>query len=243
MSYIVHQKVKGKTYAYDTESFWDKKKKQPRQRRRYLGVVDDKTGKIIEKQYHKDIKTAKDFGPGYLLDAIAAELDLRKKLTEFFANKGDEILAMAMTKMIRPDSLKNIHHILDNSFIPQMYSLESSFESQEISRLLDEVGRNENAITSFYASLIQKTDEALVYDITSLSSYSKHLDWLEYGYNRDNMDLPQVNLGLVVSLIDKMPLLLKLFPGSITHITLGSHSKQQTRHKLHRPQTRQAMSG
>lgn len=218
MSYIVHQKVKGKTYAYDTESFWDKKKKQPRQRRRYLGVVDDKTGKIIEKQYHKDIKTAKDFGPGYLLDAIAAELDLRKKLTEFFANKGDEILAMAMTKMIRPDSLKNIHHILDNSFIPQMYSLESSFESQEISRLLDEVGRNENAITSFYASLIQKTDEALVYDITSLSSYSKHLDWLEYGYNRDNMDLPQVNLGLVVSLIDKMPLLLKLFPGSITDV-------------------------
>ena len=37
MSYIIEQKIKGKIYLYEVESYWDKEKKQPRQRRKYLG--------------------------------------------------------------------------------------------------------------------------------------------------------------------------------------------------------------
>lgn len=50
MSYIVHQKVKGRIYAYEAESYWDPERKQPRQRRRYLGVVDEETGEIVGKR-------------------------------------------------------------------------------------------------------------------------------------------------------------------------------------------------
>ncbi|OPY29983.1 MAG: hypothetical protein A4E31_00497 [Methanomassiliicoccales archaeon PtaU1.Bin030] len=49
MLFIFHQKVKGKTYAYEAESYWDPEKKAPRQRRRYLGVVDEESGQIVEK--------------------------------------------------------------------------------------------------------------------------------------------------------------------------------------------------
>jgi transposase len=229
MSYIVHQKVKGKVYAYEAESYWDSEKKSPRQRRRYLGVVDEETGQIIEKKFQRDIKAAKDYGPTYLLDRIAGELKLRKKLADAFGQQGEEILALAMAKVIKPDSLRNLHRVLEDSFLPELYSLEGEYTSQRMSRLIEDLGSKEGGMASFYASLVRPKEEALVYDITSLSSYSRNLDWLEYGYNRDGMDLPQVNLGLVVSLESRLPLLLKLFPGSVTDVVTLRNLAEEAR--------------
>ena len=37
MSYIVEQKINGRIYLYQVESFWDKERKQARQKRKYIG--------------------------------------------------------------------------------------------------------------------------------------------------------------------------------------------------------------
>ena len=42
------------------------------------------------------------------------------------------------------------------------------------------------------------TKSTLVYDLTSFSSYSHMMNLLEYGYNRDGFDLPQINLSMIV---------------------------------------------
>ena len=46
---IIYQKNKasGKTYAFDSRSYWVPELQQPRSERKYLGVVDDATGEII----------------------------------------------------------------------------------------------------------------------------------------------------------------------------------------------------
>jgi transposase len=218
MTYIVKQKIHGRTYAYEAENFWDPKKKQSRQKRRYLGVWDESTGQIVPKTTERDVKTTKVFGSPYLLDAISRDLDLRKKLTDAFGEDGDAILAMAISKLLCPTSLKNMHHILEDSFIPEMYSLKDSFNSQWLSSFLGKIESKESAMESFYRSLVDHDKETLVYDITSLSSNSKNIDWLEYGYNRDGLDLPQVNLGLVLSVERQIPLYYKIFPGSINDV-------------------------
>ena len=38
MSYIVERKVNGNIYRYEIESYWDKDKKQPRQRTQFYGT-------------------------------------------------------------------------------------------------------------------------------------------------------------------------------------------------------------
>lgn len=50
MSCIVYQidKKTGTKYAYESESYWDSAKQQPRSRRKYLGKVDPLTGDIIQ---------------------------------------------------------------------------------------------------------------------------------------------------------------------------------------------------
>ena len=49
MACIVYQidKKTGTKFAYESTSYWDKEKKQPRSKRRYLGKVDPETGEII----------------------------------------------------------------------------------------------------------------------------------------------------------------------------------------------------
>jgi transposase len=218
MSYVVKQKIRGRTYAYEAKNYWDPEKKQSRQKRRYLGVWDESTGQIIPKTSERDVKTTKSFGPAYLLNSISNGIQLRKKLTDSFGKDGDLILALAMSKLVHQTSLKNLHHIMEDSFLPEIHSLKESFSSQWLSDFLVRLSSQDTAMTSFYNSLVAGEDETLVFDITSFSSASKNIDWLEWGYNRDGMDLPQVNLGLVLSLHRHLPLYFKLFPGSINDV-------------------------
>ena len=48
MAIIKHKdKRTGVTYVYESESFWDKEKKQPRSKRTLVGKLDEATGEII----------------------------------------------------------------------------------------------------------------------------------------------------------------------------------------------------
>ena len=51
MSCIVYQvdKKTGAKYAYESVSYWDKDRQQPRSKRKYIGKVDPETGEIIPK--------------------------------------------------------------------------------------------------------------------------------------------------------------------------------------------------
>ena len=153
MTYLVKQKIHGRTYAYEAENYWDPEKKQSRQKRRYLGVWDEATGQVIPKTSERDVKTTKSFGPAYLLDSVGDEIKLRKKLSEAFGKDGDSILAIAMSKLLNQTSLKNLHHVLDDSFLPEMYSLKESFSSQWLSDFLERLSCKDAAMTSFYHPL------------------------------------------------------------------------------------------
>lgn len=61
-------KRSGITYAYESISYWDKEKKQPRNKRRLIGRVDPTTGEIVptdgrcknRSPYHKTEETVED---------------------------------------------------------------------------------------------------------------------------------------------------------------------------------------
>lgn len=42
-----YHKDTGITYVYESESYWDKEKRQPRSRRRLVGKLDPETGEVI----------------------------------------------------------------------------------------------------------------------------------------------------------------------------------------------------
>jgi transposase len=60
--------------------------------------------------------------------------------------------------------------------------------------------------------------EYLAFDITSISSYSKLIETLEYGYNRDGEGLPQINMGMLFGQTSMLPVFYSIYPGSIRDI-------------------------
>lgn len=43
----MYNKKSGVTYVYESESYWDKEKQQPRNRRKLIGKLDPETGKVV----------------------------------------------------------------------------------------------------------------------------------------------------------------------------------------------------
>ena len=88
MGTIVYQEKNGSRYAYESISYWDKEKKAPRSKRKYLGRVDPETGEIIKAKTKG--KKGAPAPEGFMLQEKEAEiLELRKALEEMTARYTD----------------------------------------------------------------------------------------------------------------------------------------------------------
>jgi len=214
MSYIIEQKIGKHTYMYEVESYWDKTKKQPRQNRKYIGKKHPKTGKIISTNSRY---TSLDYGTVYFLDKITKKIGLERLLKNIFPDIYSELLALAFFSISekRPLYLANLW--LESTY----YSTKEDLSSQRISELLKNLGKDYDARLSFLKKWgkMYKNSSFIIFDITSFSSYSKKLELLEWGYNRDKEKLPQVNFGLIYGEPSSLPLFYSIYPGSISDVS------------------------
>lgn len=61
--------------------------------------------------------------------------------------------------------------------------------------------------------------EHLVYDTTSISSYSELLRQVRYGNNKSGEPLPQLNLAMIFGQTSMMPVYYRTLPGNVTDVT------------------------
>ncbi len=101
MSFIVKSTDKrtGVTYVYESESYWDKEKKQPRAKRKLIGKIDEETGEIVPTASRGRKK--KDPGPSSGADNEASVSALKEEYTEQIRQKDIEIalLEQELTKL------------------------------------------------------------------------------------------------------------------------------------------------
>lgn len=80
MASIIKKRNKktGVTYVYESESYWDKEKKQPRSKRKLIGKIDEETGEIVPTGGKRNNKNEAADGsltipPGSSLEALCQE--------------------------------------------------------------------------------------------------------------------------------------------------------------------------
>lgn len=217
MAYIIEQKIGKHIYLYEVQSYWDAEKKQPRQKRKYIGKKDPETGNVITPHKSNLPRLSKDFGNVYLLNEIAKQIGLRKVLDEVFADRAQDIINLAYYSICEGKALYLYKDWSELAFI----SGESGhMTSQRISKFLKELGMQEALRERFFQKWLhrQKDIKAIVFDITSFSSYSKNLELLEWGYNRDGEDLRQINFAVIMGSPSSLPIGYRIYPGSITDV-------------------------
>ena len=223
MSYIVKQKRGNSIYVYRATSYWDKEKNQPRQKREYLGRIDTVTGEFIKstgikgkKAMSMMPKSSKDYGNIYLLDKISEKIGLKGILKEIYPYRWNSILSLTFFAVSENSPFYLFEQWKSHTYIKGLRNI----SSQSISKLLKELGSMDRLQLDFSINwCIKKGDtSALIFDITSVSSYSELMELVQWGYNRDKEHLPQINLGMVFGEPSSLPLFYSVYPGSIPDI-------------------------
>lgn len=217
-----HTKIKninGHDYAYEITYYYDRKSKRSRQHSKYLGKVVD--GEIVRVREEGALPLhAYSYGEFLPFVALSDKLSIDKVLGSHLpADKAHTLLSLAMGRVVRPMAHANVGAWAEGTVLPSLYP-DARFSSQYISKLLAEIGRSDvpYEVSKDIVSGLGKAP-GLVYNITSLSSYSTGMSYFEWGYNRDGADLPQVNLSLVVDKALGIPVAYDITPGSIVDVT------------------------
>ena len=164
MSYIIKQKIKNFIYVYKATAYWDKTKKQSRQKRILLGKEDTKTKKLIPSKLNKPALWSKEFGISYLFDYIVQKCGLLNVIKNHFPGYWQEILACAYFEVAERRPLYLCEIWSEQSYSKNIVPI----TSQRISELLRTLGENERAIFEFTKdwAKLRTEYEYLLYSIT-----------------------------------------------------------------------------
>ena len=191
-----------------------------------LGKQDIETGKMFPNKNYFDFycvdyeyadKQIYEYGYSYLIDKVSKDMGLTDCLSKTFGDSVANNLIIMAAYMIKEGSAMN--KLLDWSTKQYFENPHCLFTSQAVSRIFSAI-TYEDRLAFFEAWIEMKlTSKNVCYDVTSFSSYSENLPSVSRGYNRDNDDLPQFNLGMFCTEEDMVPLYYNRYDGSITDKT------------------------
>jgi transposase len=214
--YIDRLKAEGK--STDEMRIWNDKRRVP------AGSKNVSSFDAVE--LTKEIlSTVKDYGVTYFLQAIAQKINLIEVLEQSIPQNWQKIFVLACYLVAEDKSLMYCEDwVADNDCLDA-----GNMASQRISELLTEFGCAER--TEFYRLWYShiRENEYIALDITSVSSYSENIEFMEWGYNRDGDALPQVNICMLFGETSLLPIYQTTYSGSLGDVstletTLGEFS-------------------
>jgi len=229
MAFTIEKTVRGSIYVYEVVSLWDKEKKKSIKKYTYLGRKSGQGGLVEPKRTHQAPRHAEDFGARYLIDELIGKLGIKKLLLEAFPDVAEVICKVVAFQVIygKPSYLMEYFSSVEETS-PQL-------TSQNLSVLFRNIGTASTRVRAFVDSWINmhRSQDGMFYDLTSFSSYSRQNELVEWGYNRDGEDLPQINFGILYGSSSQLPLMYRVYQGSISDVTtLANIHKELTAYDI-----------
>lgn len=229
-----YDKRSGITYVYESTSYWDKEKKQPRSKRVLIGRLDPDTGQVIptdgrgKRRNRVNIDTPAKRGPvpathterhfygaTYLLDQIGAETGVTADLKACFPKTYKQILSVAyyliledQNPLFRFKKWARLH----------MHPYGSDIPSQRSTELFQSITEEEKMHFFRLQGKRRFETEYWAYDSTSISSYSETMKQVKYGKNKDGESLPQINLAILFGEESGLPFYYRKLAGNIPDV-------------------------
>lgn len=219
MSFQAKNTVNGITYIYESVGTWDKEKKQTRHKRVCIGKLDSDTGELIPSKRLIKPTQSRDYGNYHFLNEITNKCGLKEILKSVFPRTWKEILTCSFYELCEKKAMYLCEEWNDLSTTPYGKTL----TSQRISDLFKGISLDDRMKFFEKWGKARSEQEFIAFDITSISSYSKLIEMVEMGYNRDNEDLPQINMGMLFGETSLLPIYYNLYPGSIRDVTTLSN--------------------
>lgn len=205
------KKLNNNFYLYHSTTRWDKNEKKIKKVSNYIGRITPKG--VIERQESNDRRSIYEYGNSKLLYLLAQ--DIIEPLKKSFYDGWKEIIACSIVKTIQPLPLRLIKSRWEKLHISQ--DIDASLSPNTISDVLREIGKDYASQKEFFDELMVES-KTLIFDLSSIFSYSENLQYAEKGHNADHLYLNQINFMLFFSMDKQLPVLLKPLPGSVRDI-------------------------
>jgi len=212
----------GIEYVYESESYWDKDKKQSRYKpRKLIGHIDKATGALVPNRPSKaspanSASKRLFYGATHLLDELSAQVGLRDNLARAFPDKSDAILSVAYYLLSEGSSTMARFARWSRT---HAHPLGREMASQRLSELFESV--SQDGLEAFFKTRIKRAgNEYWFYDTTSISSYSQFIESVRWGKNKDHVPLPQLNIAAVLDANSGLPVCFKNIAGNISHVSM-----------------------
>jgi transposase len=216
---------KNEKYVYKHIKYFRNEKGKPRNNSKLIGKLDNDTGKMYPNKnyyelYNVDITfpdiTIWDYGYSYLILHVCHSMGLYECLSASCGIHTMEIIIMAAYIIREGNAMDGIDDWQQRNYFNEYNKLRTS---QSCSRSFVNITAKQRY--SFFKKWITKsfTGGSVCYDVTSISSYSQGMTEVEHGYNRDNENLCQFNLGMFCDEASKTPLYYSRYNGSLTDKT------------------------
>jgi len=222
-----HRKPNGATYVYRLESYWDKAKKQPRNRQVCIGKLGPGGEVVYNRRFSEpgardaleqgavvaeSVLTGQSLVLGAATDATGLGRVLRRC---FKARTADVLLSLAWAVAAGAGQMYLAGVWVEQNECPAHAGPPTS---QDISRALSQVSQSEvdTFLAAWAAHRAKAAREQYCYDITSVSSHSVGNPFAERGHNRDRECLAQVNMALLTGVTSRIPTYYELHPGSLS---------------------------
>lgn len=161
-----------------------------------------------------------EVGEVYVMELLARDSGLESALCEALGQKeGLAVLWTAMHQACTAEAQYLAGEWLEDRKLPQAVS-DFDFSSGGLSHLSEALGRSTSCRHHFFQKWIATCGrpESIILDTTSMSTYSDNLDLAEWGHNRDEESLPQINFSLGIGSISHLPLAYRINFGSIPDV-------------------------
>ena len=240
MSSIIKRldKRTGITYVYESTSYWDKEKKQPRSKRVLIGKLDPDTGKVVPTdgrgkrrkerlQRESDTIPAKQgpvpalrtervfYGATYLFDQIGELTGIQEDLKSCFPDTYKQILSIAYYLILEDE---NPLYRFSKWAKLHRHPYGKDISSQRSSELFQSITEEQKMKFFRLQGKRRSEKEYWAYDTTSISSYSETLRQVKYGKNKDGDRLPQINLAILFGEESNLPFYYRKLAGNIPDI-------------------------
>jgi len=227
---IIKYKSKDTVYVYYITRVYRNENGKPTNDRVSIGKIDKETGMLIpNRNYYEiyaqseqvkqlEIDSIKSCGITYVVDGLLEKLGLLDIMKKKFPKYADKIIALSSYILCEGNVMSYYEDWCDEVYPHGNVKLSSS-DISRIFQAIDHKSRMDFFKTWIYA---KNPSEYIAYDVTSISSYSKGIDALEWGYNRDKEKLPQLNFAMYYGQESMLPLYYCVYPGSVpdkAHLT------------------------
>ncbi|MCL4344728.1 MAG: transposase [Nitrososphaerota archaeon] len=195
-------------YLYRVSSVYDREKGRARKvSGQYLGKL---TRNGLEPKKRAVVRSVFEYGGAMLLWNYMQEI--LGEIKKFFPDSWREIVALSITRTLRPVPIKYAESAWSRLYLSE--EIDASLSPGTIASKLREIGSDWASQRDFFSKLIRH-GSVLFLDLSSIFSESVNLRLAEKGYNKDHLQLKQVNFALLFA---DGPVMLKTLPGSMRDV-------------------------